>query len=91
MRRNSSSKCERSRYRGALVVGDVADPGGDDAPRRTTWAHLSAEARRSSAVEVGAGGVGTGSYKAGEYNGLQSQGGFVPGTIDFRGGCTEWP
>ena len=37
-------------------------------------------------VEVGAGGVGAGSYKAGEYNGLQSHGGFVPGTIDFRGG-----
>src|SRR5436190_13511712 len=37
-------------------------------------------------IEIGAGGVGTGSYKAAEYNGLQSQGGFVPGTIDFRGG-----
>jgi MtrB/PioB family decaheme-associated outer membrane protein len=40
-------------------------------------------------VEVGAGGVGTGSYKAGEYNGLQSRGGFLPGTIDFRGGSRD--
>ena len=37
-------------------------------------------------VEVGAGGVGTASYKASEYNGLQNQGGFLPGTVDVRGG-----
>jgi MtrB/PioB family decaheme-associated outer membrane protein len=40
-------------------------------------------------VEVGAGGVGTSSYKAGEYNGLQNQGGFLPGSIDFRGGSRD--
>jgi hypothetical protein len=40
----------------------------------------------ANTVEVGGGGVATGSYKAGEYNGLQSQGGFVPGASDFRGG-----
>jgi MtrB/PioB family decaheme-associated outer membrane protein len=37
-------------------------------------------------VELGAGGVGTASYKASEYNGLQNQGGFLPGTVDVRGG-----
>src|SRR5215831_20566069 len=40
-------------------------------------------------VEIGAGGVGTGSYKAAEYNGLQNQGGFLPGTVDFRGGSHD--
>jgi len=40
-------------------------------------------------VEVGAGGVGSGSYKAAEYNGLQNQGGFLPGAVDFRGGLRD--
>src|SRR5215468_579236 len=43
----------------------------------------------SNTVEIGAGGVGTDSYKAAEYNGLQNQGGFLPGTIDFRGGSRD--
>ncbi len=42
--------------------------------------------RPASTVEVGAGGVSDGSYKAGEYNGLQKQGGFFIGDFDIRGG-----
>ena len=34
---------------------------------------------------VGPAGVGDGSYKAGEYNGLQKKGGFPIGNIDWRG------
>ncbi len=41
----------------------------------------------SSTVEVGAGGVTDGSYKAGEYNGLEKKGGFAIGNIDWRGGA----
>ncbi len=40
----------------------------------------------TSTTEIGAGDVSDGSYKAGEYNGLQKQGGFVIGNIDWRGG-----
>src|SRR5215471_12912347 len=40
-------------------------------------------------VEIGAGGVGTASYKAAEYNGLQNQGGSLPGAVDFRGGSHD--
>ena len=35
-----------------------------------------------STVEVGAGAVSDGSYKAGEYNGLEKKGGFLIGNID---------
>jgi len=37
-------------------------------------------------VEVGVGDVSQGSYKAGEYNGLQNKGIFVVGNLDLRGG-----
>ncbi len=37
-------------------------------------------------MEVGAGGVTDGSFKAGEYNGLQKKGGFLIGDVDIRGG-----
>jgi MtrB/PioB family decaheme-associated outer membrane protein len=37
-----------------------------------------------STVEIGGGGVSDGSYKAGEYNGLEKQGGFAIGNIDMR-------
>jgi MtrB/PioB family decaheme-associated outer membrane protein len=42
--------------------------------------------RPASTVELGAGIVSDGSYKAGEYNGLQSKGGFLIGDVDLRGG-----
>ena len=37
-------------------------------------------------MEVGAGGVSDGSFKAGQYNGLQRKGGFFLGDVDLRGG-----
>ena len=40
----------------------------------------------TSTVEVGAGVTTDGSYKAGEYNGLQNKGLFGIGQLDFRGG-----
>jgi hypothetical protein len=40
----------------------------------------------SSTVELGVGNVSNGSYKAGEYNGLQKKGAFLIGDVDFRGG-----
>jgi MtrB/PioB family decaheme-associated outer membrane protein len=41
---------------------------------------------QSSVVEVGPGAVSDGSYKAGEYNGLQNAGAFGIGNVDVRGG-----
>lgn len=41
---------------------------------------------QSSSIEVGAGYVSRGSYKFGEYNGLQNKGVFGVGDIDLRGG-----
>ncbi len=42
--------------------------------------------RPTSTAELGAGGVTDGSFKAGEYNGLQGKGGFFLGDVDLRGG-----
>lgn len=42
-------------------------------------------ARPVSTVEVGPGGVGQASYKAGEYNGLQDKGPLFIGNVDLRG------
>ena len=42
--------------------------------------------RPASTVELGAGGVTQGSFKAGEYNGLQGKGVFLIGDVDIRGG-----
>jgi MtrB/PioB family decaheme-associated outer membrane protein len=42
--------------------------------------------QHSSSVEVGVGYVGSSSYKAGEYNGLQKQGSYGVGNVDLRGG-----
>jgi MtrB/PioB family decaheme-associated outer membrane protein len=41
---------------------------------------------QASTVEIGPSAVSDGSYKAGEYNGLQNQGAYGIGNIDFRGG-----
>jgi MtrB/PioB family decaheme-associated outer membrane protein len=41
----------------------------------------------TSTVEVGAGGVSEGSYKAGEYTGLEKKGGLGIGHFDLRGGA----
>ena len=40
----------------------------------------------TSIIEIPAGGVSSGSFKAGEYNGLEKEGGFALGNIDMRGG-----
>lgn len=40
----------------------------------------------TSTVEVGAGVVSDGSYKAGEYNGLEKKGGYAIGNVDVKGG-----
>src|SRR5258706_9138501 len=40
----------------------------------------------TNTVEVGAGSVSDGSYKFGEYNGLEDQGGFLLGNLDLFGG-----
>jgi len=42
--------------------------------------------RPSSTVDVGVGATSAGSYKAGEFNGLQKKGAFLIGDIDLRGG-----
>lgn len=55
-------------------------------------AHLAAAqdaqelTKPTSTTEIGAGGISDGSYKAGEYNGLQKKGIFGIGNIDWRGG-----
>jgi MtrB/PioB family decaheme-associated outer membrane protein len=42
--------------------------------------------RQQSRLELGLGYVSDDSYKFGEYNGLESQGGYLIGNIDLRGG-----
>jgi MtrB/PioB family decaheme-associated outer membrane protein len=66
--------------RGALVamaIAVCADP-------------AFAQTRPTSTVEVGPGAVGDGSYKAGEYNGLQKQGAYGIGNVDLRGGSAGY-
>jgi MtrB/PioB family decaheme-associated outer membrane protein len=41
---------------------------------------------QTSTIEIGPSAVSDGSYKAGEYNGLQNQGAYGIGNVDFRGG-----
>jgi MtrB/PioB family decaheme-associated outer membrane protein len=42
--------------------------------------------QQDSSVELGVGYVGSNSYKAGEYNGLQKEGSYGVGNVDLRGG-----
>lgn len=44
--------------------------------------------QHSSSVEVGVGYVGSSSFKAGEYNGLQKDGAYGVGNLDLRGGAS---
>ena len=44
-------------------------------------------AKPTGTVDVGAGPVSDGSYKAGEYNGLEKQGAFFIGNMDLRSGA----
>jgi MtrB/PioB family decaheme-associated outer membrane protein len=45
-----------------------------------------AQTRPTSTVEVGPSAVSDASFKAGEYNGLERQGGYGIGNVDWRGG-----
>ncbi len=47
---------------------------------------VAALTQPTNTVEVGAGSVSDSSYKFGEYNGLEDQGGFVLGNLDLFGG-----
>src|SRR5882672_6634203 len=47
---------------------------------------VTALTQPTSTVEIGAGAVSDDSYKFGEYNGLEKQGGFVLGNLDLYGG-----
>ena len=64
--------------RGALVLMTVA------ACSHTAIAQDEPQTTPTSTVDVGAGPVSDGSYKAGEYNGLQKQGAFFIGNVDLR-------
>ncbi len=64
--------------RGALVVMALAVCTG------TAVAQDEPQTTPTSTVDVGAGPVSDGSYKAGEYNGLQKQGAFFIGNVDLR-------
>ncbi len=61
-----------------LVVAVMASPSAAQ-----TAADLT---RPASVVEIGGAAVTDGSYKAGEFNGLQKKGGAAIGSLDFRGG-----
>src|SRR5882672_6157211 len=47
---------------------------------------VAALTQPTSTVEIGAGAVSDDSYKFGEYNGLERQGGFLLGNLDLYGG-----
>jgi MtrB/PioB family decaheme-associated outer membrane protein len=64
----------------ALARSVCADETGED----PAVAELT---RSKSTVEVGEGYVSKGSYKFGEFNGLQRKGGFVLGNVDLNGGA----
>ena len=55
-------------------------------PGRAGGQTVQEATKPASTVEVGAGGTTDGSYKAGQYNGLQDKGLFGIGQVDFRGG-----
>lgn len=83
-RQNFSTRVLVSAVRGALLTlalmpaARAADTAQDPAAAALT--------QPTNSVEIGAGDVSKGSYKFGEYNGLEKKGGFVNGNIDLRGG-----
>ena len=71
--------------RGALAAMMLAAYAGNAAAQApATTAVPSKEAPKPSTVEIGIGDVSDGSYKAGEYNGLEKKGGLAVGNLDFR-------
>jgi hypothetical protein len=59
-------------------------PPGATVPEATTAASQTTPDKR---IQVGVGGVSSGSYKFGEYNGLENSGPFGIGNLDLRGGA----
>ena len=68
--------------RGALVALALSTTA------NTAVAQDAQEPKPTGTVEVGGGNVGDGSYKAGEYNGLQKKGTFFIGDLDLRNGAS---
>src|SRR4051812_12053538 len=65
------------------AAAQTAAPPQAPAPAATATPSASAT---TGTVEIGAGNVSEGSFKAGEYNGLQKKGAFGIAALDFRGG-----
>ncbi len=63
----------------AMAVAAYADRAGAQSAQELS--------KPASTVEVGVGDVSDGSYKAGEYNGLENKGAFFLGNLDLRGGA----
>ncbi len=65
------------------------NPGTQVPPGETSAAPTTAASQTTpeKKMEVGVGGVSDGSFKFGEYNGLQNSGVFGVGNFDFRGGA----
>ena len=63
--------------------GTQVPPGAAD-PEATTAASQTTPEKR---IQMGVGGVSAGSFKFGEYNGLENSGPFGIGNLDFRGGA----
>jgi MtrB/PioB family decaheme-associated outer membrane protein len=60
------------------------------APAQRARAQAAAQPQNPpSVIEVGPGDVTQGSYKAGEFNGLQRKGAFFIGNVDLRGGSRD--
>jgi len=75
--------------RGALVAMMLTAYGGSAAaqePAKTAVPSKepSQETLKASNIEIGIGDLSDGSYKAGEYNGLQKKGGLAIGNLDLR-------
>ena len=73
--------------RGALVAMTLAAFAGSAAaqePAKTAAAAPIKETPKASTVEIGIGDLSDGSYKAGEYNGLEKKGGLAIGNLDLR-------
>ena len=65
-----------------VTLAHAATAGAQEPPK--TAATPAIETPKVSAVEIGFGDVTDGSYKAGEYNGLQKKGGLAVGNFDLR-------
>jgi MtrB/PioB family decaheme-associated outer membrane protein len=80
-----ATRCIVTAVRGALIamalspIAHAADAEPDDPALLLT--------HPASTVEVGVGNVSDGSFKFGEYNGLQKKGAYAIGNLDVRGGA----